>query len=419
MGKASIVILRITLAAMFIIAATFGPVSPLVESASAQQYAPGPERVYFSPTGHYLEGEFLEFWWEYGGMPVFGFPVTPEFKQDGMTVQYFERAVLQKHPDNPPEWQILLRRLGAQARTSELREHWAFQRQSEAETGLYFPETGQNLRYGFKEHWEKNGGIRIFGYPISAEFEQDGFTVQYFERAIFEYHPDNPPEWRVLQPLIGAQAAREDGVDRQPSEHDSETPEYHPNLWRQPPPKVVYLTFDDGPHSTWTPLVLDILAEFDAEATFFVLGQLAEINPGLIQRIASEGHTIANHSYSHPSMAGMSFAQFQWQVQATENAVRPYRMAPCLRPPYGAMDGNTRSFARALGYDVILWDVDPQDWALPGTSTIYNRVVSHTRNGSVVLLHDGGINRSQTVSALRPIMQQLSAQGYQFKALCQ
>jgi peptidoglycan-N-acetylglucosamine deacetylase len=408
---------RTVLTAMFVIAAVFGPLSPFVESGSAQRYAPGPEKVYFSPTGQYLKGEFLEFWWEYGGMPVFGYPVTPEFEQDGMTVQYFERAVLEKHPDNPPEWQILLRRLGAQARTSELRQHPAFQPQPEAETGYYFPETEQNLRWGFKEHWEKNGGIRIFGYPISAEFEQHGFTVQYFERAIFEYHPENPLEWRILQPLIGSEAARVDDVDREAREHDGETPEYHPNLWRQPPPKVVYLTFDDGPDPHWTPQILNVLAEYDASATFFVLGQAAASNRVLIHRMTAEGHGIANHSYNHASMAGMSFSQFQWQVQATENAVGG-NMAPCLRPPYGAMDGNTRSFASALGYRIVLWDVDPQDWRQPGSGVIADRVVRNVRSGSIVLLHDGGGNRSQTVQALRSILAQLSAQGYQFEAVC-
>lgn len=412
---------RLALAAVIATTAMLGPFVPFGQSATAQEFAPGPERVYFSPTGQYLEGEFLEFWWEYGGVPVFGYPVTAELEQDGMTVQYFERAVLEKHPDNPPEWQILLRRLGADAITDELRADSAFERQPETANGRYFPETEQYLRSGFLEHWGKNGGTRIFGYPLSGEFEQDGFTVQYLERAIFEYHPDNSAEWRILQPLIGSQAAREDDVDRSPQEHDGDTPEYHPNLWRQSPPPVVYLTFDDGPHGTWTPQILDILRDYDAEATFFVLGQLAAQHPGLIQRMGREGHTIANHSYSHPSMAGMSFSQFQWQIQATENAVRDAggQMAPCMRPPYGAMDGNTRSFARALGYDVILWDVDPQDWRQPGANVIADRVVNNTRSGSIVLLHDGGSSRAQTVAGLRSILQRLSAQGYEFKALCQ
>jgi peptidoglycan-N-acetylglucosamine deacetylase len=413
---------RLALAALLAVTAILAPISPASSStASAQQYAPGPERVYFSPTGQYLEDEFLEFWWEYGGMPVFGYPVTPEFEQDGMIVQYFERAVLEKHPDNPPEWQILLRRLGADAITDDLRANPAFDPRPEPEIGRWFPETGHSVQFGFRDHWEKWGGIRIFGFPMSAEFEQGGFTVQYFERAIFEYHPDNPAEWRILQPLIGAQAARDDGVDREPREHDGDTPEYHPNLWRQPPPPVVYLTFDDGPHPTWTPQVLDILAQHDAEATFFVLGELAALRPGLIQRMQREGHAIANHTYNHQSMAGMSYSQFQWQVQATENAVRNAggQMAPCLRPPYGAMDGNTRSFARSLGYEVVLWDVDPQDWRQPGAGVIADRVVFNTRPGSIVLLHDGGASRAQTVSALRTIMSRLSAQGYEFRALCQ
>jgi peptidoglycan-N-acetylglucosamine deacetylase len=397
-----------------LIAATFAPAS---QPVSAQTTIVGPDEVYFPATGQYLADDFLDFWWRYGGVPVFGFPVSPEFEQDGMTVQYFERAVLEIHPDNPEEWRILLRRLGADAITPELRDHPAFADQSEAETGLYFPETRQNVRFGFKDHWEKNGGVRIFGFPLSGEFEQGGFTVQYFERAIFEYHPDNPPEWRILQPLIGAAAAHADGVDMEARPHDEDVPVYHPNLWQPRIDRVVYLTFDDGPHPVWTPQVLDLLSEYDASAMFFVLGELAALNPGLIQRIAAEGHTIGNHSYNHPVMAGMSFSQFQWQIRATEQAVGPH-MAPCFRPPYGAMDGNTRNFAAQLGYQTILWDVDPRDWASPGAGVIADRVVHNTRPGSIVLLHDGGVNRAQTVQALRLILQRLSDQGYRFEALC-
>jgi peptidoglycan-N-acetylglucosamine deacetylase len=413
-------IMRVTLAVVIAAAAVLGPLMVPDRSASAENYAPGPERVYFSPTGQYLEGDFLEFWWKYGGMPVFGYPVSPELKQDGMTVQYFERAVLEMHPDNPSEWQILLRRLGADAITSELSVHPAFQRFPDDESGQYFPETGQNLRFGFLDHWKKNGGVRIFGYPLSAEYEQNDLTIQYFERAIFEYHADNPPEWRILQPLAGVKAARDDRVDMEPREHDDDVPEYHTNLWRQPPPvdRVVYLTFDDGPHSTWTPQVLDILKDYDASATFFVLGENAAKHPDLIERIADEGHTIGNHSYNHASMAGMSFSQFQWQVQATENAVGKH-MSSCLRPPYGAMDGNTRTFAGVLGYEIVTWDIDPLDWQQPGAGIIADRVVHETRPGSIVLLHDGGTNRAQTVQALRLIMQRLSDQGYRFEALCQ
>ncbi len=415
-------LMRIALAAVIAVTAVLAPVVPGGgHDASAQQYAPGPEKVYFSPTGQYLEGEFLEFWWEYGGMPVFGYPVSPEFEQDGMTVQYFERAVLEKHPDNPPEWQILLRRLGADSITDELRNSEPFERRGEPEVGRYFPETGHSIQFGFRDHWEKWGGIRIFGFPMSTEFVENDFTVQYFERAIFEYHPDHSPEWRILQPLIGAKAADQDGVDREPRAHDGETPEYHPNLWRQPPPKTIYLTFDDGPHGTWTPQILDLLGQYDASATFFVLGSAANSHPGLIRRMQREGHTIANHSYNHASMAGMSYSQFQWQIRATENAIRNAggQPAPCLRPPYGAMDGNTRSFARSMGYDIVMWDIDPQDWRQPGAGTIANHVVNRARDGSIVLLHDGGSSRAQTVSATAQILSRLDAQGYQFGALCQ
>ncbi|MEX2425456.1 MAG: hypothetical protein WD401_01715 [Thermomicrobiaceae bacterium] len=155
---------RTVLAALIALTAVLGSIPASENSASAQSYAPGPEEVYFSPTGQYLEGEFLEFWWEYGGMPVFGYPVSPELEQDGMTVQYFERAVLEKHPDNPPEWQILLRRLGDHAITDEQRQQPAFQKTDAAETGMYFEVTVTTSATG---SWSTGRNMAESGFSAS------------------------------------------------------------------------------------------------------------------------------------------------------------------------------------------------------------------------------------------------------------
>lgn len=205
-------------------------------SASNHDY--GPDKVYFETTGQYLSGEFLHFWREYGGIQTFGYPLTPEIEEDGMTVQYFERHVLEHHPDNPDEYRVLLRRLGVEARNERgLRDHQAFRDASPADSGQFFEPTSQNLQHGFLDYWENNGALRIFGYPISSEFEHNGLNVQFMERAIIEWHPDNPPAWRILFERLGAEAADRAGVDTSPLEHDGDTPHYHEDLWTPPEPE--------------------------------------------------------------------------------------------------------------------------------------------------------------------------------------
>lgn len=179
---------------------------------------------------------------------------------------------------------------------------------------------------------------------------------------------------------------------------------------------MIYLTFDDGPNSTYTPRILDTLARYNARAVFFTIGQLVPGQTGVTQRIVNEGHRIGNHSWSHPSLAGLSRERFDREMSQTQRAVENAtgRRPTCLRPPYGAMDGNTRSWASNHGLSTLLWDIDTNDWRRPGTDAIVRSVVNNARNGAVVLMHDGPGNRGQTVAALDQILAQLSAQGYTF-----
>jgi hypothetical protein len=209
----------------------------------------GPDRVYFSQTGQYLQYAFLDYWRHNGAIHVFGYPITSEIQQNGMTVQYFERGIFEWHPDNPSGHRVLLRRMGADARDARgLQDHPAFQPGEEQQGNnlRYFPQTGHVVSNAFLDYWDDRGGLAIFGYPLSGEFEQDGLVVQYFERAIFEWHPDNSPEWNVLQERLGAQAAQADGVDTSPLGHDPEVDEYHPNLWYVPAPPAPVVTPPPG-----------------------------------------------------------------------------------------------------------------------------------------------------------------------------
>ncbi len=180
---------------------------------------------------------------------------------------------------------------------------------------------------------------------------------------------------------------------------------------------VMYFTFDDGPHPVYTPQVLDVLARYDVTATFFVLGSLAETYPAIIQRILDEGHAIGNHTWNHESLAGLPREKFDDTVGRTQ-ALLGNRGSPCLRPPYGSMDALTRDWAGEHGLNVALWNVDPKDWQRPPALSIAQHIVDHARDGAIILLHDGGDDRSQTVLGLDAALSDLSRRGFDFEPLC-
>lgn len=165
--------------------------------------------VHYVETGHNLCAGFQAFWMEFGGLPVFGYPVTEEFIENGVTVQYFERARFEWHPGAAPErYDVVLGRIGAEA-TRTRADEAAFQPATPADTDdcLYFAETGHNVCAGFNQYWQHYGGLTVFGYPLSEEFVEDGLTVQYFERARFEWHPGAAPaHFDVLGGRLGAEA---------------------------------------------------------------------------------------------------------------------------------------------------------------------------------------------------------------------
>jgi len=180
---------------------------------------------------------------------------------------------------------------------------------------------------------------------------------------------------------------------------------------------VVYLTFDDGPNPDYTPQVLDVLARHDARATFFVVGSLAQAYPDIIQRIAAEGHTIANHSWNHEDLAGLSRAAFDETISRTQ-AVLGDLAAPCLRPPYGSIDAFTREWAASHGLTLLTWDASPADWLRPPAEEIADYIVKWARPGVVLLMHDGGGDRSRTVQGLDMALERLADRGLRYEPVC-
>jgi cellulose synthase/poly-beta-1,6-N-acetylglucosamine synthase-like glycosyltransferase/peptidoglycan/xylan/chitin deacetylase (PgdA/CDA1 family) len=185
-------------------------------------------------------------------------------------------------------------------------------------------------------------------------------------------------------------------------------------------PHQVALTFDDGPDPKWTPKILDILKAENVKAAFFLVGARAEEYPDLVRRIVAEGHEIGNHTYYHPNLALCWPEHIRVELNATQLLLETItgRSTTLFRPPYAADTSPSKitelvplELARDLGYLVVLENIDPQDWARPGADVILQRVKQQRRDGSIILLHDAGGDREQTVEALPRILEYLKTRG--------
>ncbi|MFF9044429.1 polysaccharide deacetylase family protein [Streptomyces parvulus] len=178
--------------------------------------------------------------------------------------------------------------------------------------------------------------------------------------------------------------------------------------------RTMLLTFDDGPHPDYTPDILDTLAEYDVRATFFVCGEMADFNRDLISRMADEGHVVGNHTWSHPLLTSLSRRRIHSEMERTSEIVDKACGEPprWFRAPYGAWNRNAFRIGADLGMEPLAWTVDTLDWTTPGTRTIVDRVEDGAAPGVVVLSHDAGGDRSQSVRALRRYLPRLLDDGY-------
>src|SRR2546430_15554379 len=178
----------------------------------------------------------------------------------------------------------------------------------------------------------------------------------------------------------------------------------------------IALTFDDGPNPFYTPQVLTILQQYRVKATFFDVGYLVADYPNIVRQEYNQGNTVANHSWSHPEMTLLSAQAIESQLTFTSKAIQDaIGVRPnFFRPPYGSVNSTVLAKARYLGFTTVLWDGSAADWTLPGVSFIVNKSLNYARDGAILLLHDGGGNRSQTVAALPIIIATLKSRGYKF-----
>ncbi len=181
-------------------------------------------------------------------------------------------------------------------------------------------------------------------------------------------------------------------------------------------PKAIALTIDDGPSPVYTPQVLQLLARYGITATFSMVGLQVRANPALAREVAQAGHLIANHTWSHLDLTRVSASTVNQQMSRGTGAIQDAtgRRPDLFRAPYGAWSSYVLTRCAEAGQTPLGWSVDPRDWARPGTSSIVANIMKNTRTGSIILEHDGGGNRSQTVAAMKTVIPRLLDAGYRF-----
>ncbi|MFC9282652.1 polysaccharide deacetylase family protein [Streptomyces collinus] len=174
------------------------------------------------------------------------------------------------------------------------------------------------------------------------------------------------------------------------------------------------LTYDDGPNPAYTPHILDTLAKYRVRAMFFVCGECVVDNKELLARMADEGHVVGNHTWTHPLLTSLDRGQIRSEMERTSDIIEDaYGERPqWFRAPYGAWNRAAFQLGAEMGMEPMAWTVDTTDWETPGTGIIVDRVESGAAPGTVVLSHDAGGDRSQSVHAIREYLPYLLDSGY-------
>ncbi|MBZ3905327.1 MULTISPECIES: polysaccharide deacetylase family protein [Streptomyces] len=178
--------------------------------------------------------------------------------------------------------------------------------------------------------------------------------------------------------------------------------------------RSMVLTFDDGPDPRYTPDILRVLRDHDVRAMFFVCGEMAVQHKDLLREMADDGHVVGNHTWSHPLLTSLSRSRVHEEMARTSDIIEKAYGEPPLwfRAPYGAWNRAAFRFGAELGMEPLGWTVDTLDWRTPGAHTIAERVTDGAGPGVVVLSHDAGGDRSQSVAALRDYLPELLDSGY-------
>jgi peptidoglycan-N-acetylglucosamine deacetylase len=181
-------------------------------------------------------------------------------------------------------------------------------------------------------------------------------------------------------------------------------------------PKTIALTIDDGPSPIYTPQVLQILAKYHVRASFSMIGENVTYYPEMAREVADAGHLIVNHTWNHANLTLLSASQTRSEIARAADAIHTAvgKTPTLFRAPYGAWSRAVLEYCASEHLTPLDWSVDPRDWARPGVREIVTNIMANTRTGSIILEHDGGGNRSETVAALKVVIPRLLDEGYHF-----
>jgi peptidoglycan-N-acetylglucosamine deacetylase len=182
-------------------------------------------------------------------------------------------------------------------------------------------------------------------------------------------------------------------------------------------PKTIALTIDDGPSPIYTPQVLRILERYKVTASFSMVGENVAAYPGIAREVADAGHVIVNHTWDHADLALMKPSQARTEIARATDAIHAAvgERPRIFRAPYGAWSRAALEYCAAEKLMPLDWSVDPRDWARPGVREIVGNILRNTAAGSIILEHDGGGDRSETVAALKIVIPRLLDEGYRFR----
>lgn len=233
------------------------------------------------------------------------------------------------------------------------------------------------------------------------------------------------PHPRETARLTGAKASPRPTAQRHhPTHHATPTakatddgpPPPQPVFYVNDGPMAIALTIDDGPSPVYTPQVLQILEKYHVTASFSMVGENVSYYPSVARDVAEAGHKIVNHTWDHADLGQLSAAKMRAEIANAAEAIHAaVGQTPAIfRAPYGAWSRATLEYCASENLMPLDWSVDPRDWARPGVSQIVRNIMKNTATGSIILEHDGGGDRSQTVAALKIVIPRLLDQGYHF-----
>ncbi len=224
---------------------------------------------------------------------------------------------------------------------------------------------------------------------------------------------DADPDWKAANTEVYAEQAALDKLESQLVGTELEKFVLRRGVGQA---KRVTLTFDDGPHPSYTPQLLEILREKKVKATFFVIGHMADKYPDLIKQISADGHEVANHTYSHVTLTKIPPEEIDVEYKANNDVIKRLtgKAARYCRPPGGDHDQEVLRRAGSLGLTTVLWTDDPGDYNNPGPDVLFERETKALSPGGIILLHDGS---KDTLATLGKFIDEARSQGYEFVSL--